>query len=325
MKTILLLLSIITFAACDNDISIPQSPPRQANQLKVSWDGENIYVARKYIMSHDLIVILGPCGGNSLTQLKRLTYVANPSDTICATNSIGPTYVSSTDWVGPYWMVANNNGNANSGFTGGWHAYNGDFTGSPTARTDQVRIFADNKLLTAGAHNVQSDYVKVEVENYIQAGNTKEPNGNGREVLKEVVCYLFHNDTINVTVSGKALEHITIENYYGLQACFGGTVRMFCADSIFTCQTNGYNGTMARVHAAECTMGNGHQVICLLDSVGLGIQDHFNACTVDTNRQYCFTSPYGKTYFRLVGEIGMPLQQGDSFYWKGAYIFKEKN
>ena len=325
MRILSLLLTIVFLYSCEEYIGIPQSPPRQASLLKVSWEGTSVSISRKYVMSHDLIVTLGPCGGNSLIQLERLTYVPNLSDTICDTNRNGPTYYSSTDWIGPYWMVATQNGNGNSGFTGGWHAYNGDFTGSPTARTQQIKVYADDKLLDSRARNIQSQYVKVVVDNYIQAGNTKETDGSGREVLKESVCYLFHQDTIHVSVTSKALEDINIENYYGLQACFGGMVRMFCADSVYTCYTNGYHGTMARVHAAECTMDDGHQVLCLLDQFGLGTQDQFNICTIDTNRQFCFTSPYGKTYFRLVGEVGMPLHKGEVCYWQGAYIFREKN
>lgn len=324
MKYQLIILATIIFAACNNDIGIPQSPPCEAELLKVSWDGVDVNVTRKYVLSHDLKVTLGPCGGNSLTQLKSLTYIPNQSNTICDTDANGFKYISSTDWVGPYWMVATKNGNGNSGFTGGWHAYNGDFTGSPTARTHQVKVYDGDKELPLGTKNYQSEFVKVVVENYIQAGNTKEPDGNGREVLKEIVSYLFHHDTLKVAVTSKALEDINIEIYYGLQSCFEGTVRMFCKDSVFTCKTDGYNGTMARVYSAECTRDDGHQVLCILDSVGLGTQTHYNACTIDTNRQYCFTSPYGKTYFRLVGEVGLPLYQGEECYWRGSYIFREK-
>ena len=109
MRILSLLLTIVFLYSCEEYIGIPQSPPRQASLLKVSWEGTSVSISRKYVMSHDLIVTLGPCGGNSLIQLERLTYVPNLSDTICDTNRNGPTYYSSTDWIGPYWMVATQN------------------------------------------------------------------------------------------------------------------------------------------------------------------------------------------------------------------------
>lgn len=319
----LLFIGVLCVSCSDDYIGIPRSEPYESPSLKVSLNGKEVKVARKYVMTHDLLVTLGPCGGNNLTQIKKLSYIPNQTDTISTDENFCPTYYSATDWIGPYWMRAQNNGNQNSGFTGGWHAYNGDFTGSPTARTISVQAFLDGQPLEDGSSNVVCKDARIVVENRLQAGNTKEFDGSGREVLKETVTYHFHADTIAVSVTSEALEDITIEIYYGLQSCFGGVARMFCADSVFTCRTDGYHGTMARVHEVECTKDDGHQVVCRLDSVGLGTQDHYNRCEVDTNRQYCFTSPYGKTYFRLVGEVGLPLKKGQKTFWSGAYIFKE--
>ena len=314
---------LLLIFACTDDIGIPPSEPQNPVLLKISQEGNKISVVRKYVMTHDLDIILGPCGGNNLVQLQRIAYIPNNSDSLANTNNQGPTYVSATDWVGPYWMSAINNGNGNSGFTGGWHAYNGDFTGSPTARTSNVTVYVDGKAIK-NIKNTVCQEASVVVENFLQAGNTKEANRNGREVLKEIVTYHFRHDTMAVSVLSEALEDLNIEIYYGLQSCFGGRVRMFCADSVFTCLTDGYNGTMARASSAECTMGDGHQVLCFLDSIGLGAQNQYNKCKIDTNRQYCFTSPYGKTYFRLVGEVGLPMKKGETCYWSGGYIFKEE-
>lgn len=310
---------------CTDDIGIDSSEPRQATSLKVSFGkGMQVSVVRHYVVGYDIELTLGPCGGNNLVQLKRITYIPNHTDTLAHTGSKGLAFNSPSDWIGPYWISAAHHGNAGSGFTGGWHAYNGDATGSPTARTTAVSVVADGSVVASGSGDIVANEVMVTVSNRIQAGNTKEADGSGREVLSEVVTYRFHSDTVAVSVVSTALEDLTIDNYYGMQSCFGGTVNMYSADSMRTFHTDGYHGSPVRVSRMECSMDDGHQVVCLLDSTGLGAQDRYNRCTEDTDRQYCFTSPFGKAYFRLVGEVGLSLSRSDAVCWSGAYVFRER-
>ena len=320
----ILCLGLLLHACGEEDIGIAATEVREAHFLKVSKSGSVVRVVRNYVVGYDLEVVLAPCGANGLVQVNRLTYVPNATEGVADTDAGGPTYHSYTDWIGPYWITAANDGNANSGFTGGWHGYDGGFGGSPTARTSKVSTYVDSQFQLGDCRNVVCEDVKVMVENYLQAGNTKQEDGTGREVLRETVTYHFHADTLSVAVTAEALEDLTIDNYYGLQGCFDGTVRMFTEDSVYTFRTDGYRGAMSRVYAAECTRDDGHRVLCLLDDEGLGTQDRYNVCTVDLDRQYCFTSPQGKIYFRLVGEAGLPLAKGETVHWSGAYIFSEK-
>ena len=323
IKLLILFIALLT-VSCSKDISIDEHEPVAVDRFKVSVVDGEVSVVRHYVTDHDLEVTIGACGVNHLAQIKQLSYIHNTSQQIADTGSNGLRYVSYSDWVGPYWMVAVANGNENSGFTGGWHGCDGDLSGSPTARTASISTIIDGQPLTADISNRPCRDVHVVVENLLQAGNTKQADGHGREVLRETVDYHFHADTLSVSVSSEALEDIVIQNYYGLQSCFGGTVRMACHDTIYTFRNDGYHGPQQRVSAADCIRSDGHQVRCLLDSVGLGTQQRYNQCPTDPERQYCFTSPYDKTYFRLVGEVGLPLSKGQTVFWSGAYIFSER-
>ena len=324
MPRLLILLFALLAVSCSKDISIDDYEPVTADRFKVTVAGNEVSVVRHYVSNHDLEVTMGACGANDLVQIKQLTYIRNASQTIADTGTAGLRYVSYSDWVGPYWMEAVANGNNNSGFTGGWHGYDGDFSGSATARTTRVTTVIDGQPVGEDCQNLTCRDIHVVVENLLQAGNTKQRDGRGREVLRETVDYHFHADTISVSVSSEALEDLVIQNYYGLQSCFGGTVRMVARDTTYTFANDGYHGPLQRILAAECTRPDGHQVRCLLDNVGLGTQHRYNLCPTEPERQYCFTSPYDKTYFRLVGEVGLPLSKGQTVFWSGAYIFREK-
>ncbi|MDF2989353.1 MAG: hypothetical protein K0R50_4863, partial [Eubacterium sp.] len=124
---------------------------------------------------------------------------------------------SETDWIGPYIVKSNTNGNSNqAAFTGGWHGFNGDGTGTPTAKTISFLVFADdikveeNKIIICNK-------VRITVVNLVQAYNTKSIDGKGRPVLKETIDYTISGNKIDVETRIEALESITIERYYGLQ------------------------------------------------------------------------------------------------------------
>lgn len=323
MKRVFFFLLTFALVSCSKDIAIDEYIPVPANSFKVTRKGNNVSVVRHYVKNYDFELLLGPCGINQLVQIKKLTYIPNSSSEISSPGKPGPNYVSYSDWIGPCWMEALERGNGNSGFTGGWHGSDGDVGGGPTARCVSVSVFVDGQQLDTDVHDMRCRDVLVVVENHLQAGNTKQSDGNGREVLSETVNYHFHADTLSVSVAFKPLEDIVIQNYYGLQSCFGGTVRMACRDTIYTFLNDGYHGAPRRVSIAECTRDDGHQVRCVLDSIGLGRQIGYNLTPSEPERQFCFTSPYGKTYFRLVGEAFLPLYRGQSAFWSGAYIFRE--
>lgn len=317
LAVMLPLLMVFSFTSCQKEDTFSDDILKKS-VLRVAQEGEDVYVSRSYTATMDLQTVLAPCGPNGLLGIRELKYF-NPE------KSTGISHVSTSDWVGPYIVHASHDENKPDAFTGGWHAYNGDASGTPTARLVGCELYIDGQQKSGIYKEEECREVVVKATHLIQACNTKQADGNGREVLQENVAYRFRGDTLSITMQITALEDVVIDNYYGLQSCYGGEVCMFTQDSVYTCHTDGYNGAMSRVSKASCTLPDGRQVVCLLDSVGLGTQNRYNVCTVDTNRQFCFTSPFGKVYFRLVGEVGMPLQQGEQVFWSGAYIFRQSD
>ena len=289
---------------------------QQKQTLSVSEKEEGLCISREYTPQINLQTVLSPCGPNELMGISQLRYL-KPDD------SLSTLFATTSDWIGPYVLHAIEGNNRRGNFTGGWHAYNGDGTGTPTARLVEKQVFIDG-ILTEHLWQEQScSEVVVKAKHLIQADNTKQEDGMGREVLQEDVTYRFSGDTIGIKMEITALEDLVIDNYYGLQSCYGNLVQMYTTEGIETFHTDGYHGTMTRVSKMTCTLPDGRQVVCVLDSIGLGTQNRFNKCDVDTDRQYCFTSPYNKVYYRLVGEVGMPMKRGEKVYWSGFYLFRQ--
>lgn len=207
-------------------------------------------------------------------------------------------------------------------FTGGWHGYNGELKGSPTARTDSVEVYADDSLITHYA-NMKYNTLKIYVTNSLQGYNTTKPNGTGRYILKECVVYTINKASINVAVEITALEDIVIRKYYGLQ-----TQNTAWTDSIEYIDVNGR--CIGRFMGMEESKVNGYpQKIILkgknniltawLDTNnGLGKREY-----VSDSRPQAFTLKYGKSYFSLVNGMYVKLKCGEKLNWAGGYIFKQ--
>lgn len=133
----------------------------------------------------------------------------------------------SSDLMGPYVVQALENADGDdqrATYTGGNHAYdypNGT-SGTPTAITNDIVIFADGKEVTDGDNIAWTNEISVTWTNDVQAWNTKKADGTGRAVLRENPTWTFKPDgTIIVQNYIRALEDIKITLYYGLQAQAG--------------------------------------------------------------------------------------------------------
>lgn len=126
-----------------------------------------------------------------------------------------------SDWIGPYIVGANQNGNGNGqDFTGGNHNYDGGENSSVTGRTVQYNVWVDGKEPQDGKV-ISGKKVKIEVVNRIQGFNTKEQDGSGREILQETVTYEVEGGQVQVHTEIQPLEDITLYRYYGLQSVNG--------------------------------------------------------------------------------------------------------
>lgn len=274
--------------------------------FSVTKSGDNISITRAYKKGVDIKVNLAPCGASNLVQLKSVDYIG---DSGYSNNFF-------SDLVGPYVMTADENGNEGGGFTGGWHGYNGDQTGAKTARTESVVVKCENVEINDGTYSCNR--VDVIVTNYIQAGNTKQEDGNGREVLKEVVTYSFVDNKINVSVFSTALEAITISKYYGMQIDhYSNNYVFFADDKIYQSPGNVYYNVPNPTRMIQGVNSNGDKIQARLNAIALGNLYY------SEKSKYSFCADYGKAYYSLIGGSSYKLAKDESIYWEGSYTFVE--
>ena len=266
-------------------------------------------------------------GVNNIMGIGRFYLVENQSKLVNTTFIKKPTpfKVTYTDWISPYILRANEKKGTNSipTFTGGWHGYNGDGTGSPTARTKSYAVFVDGRKVYDKGVIVGKEVV-IEVINYIQAYNTKNIDGTGREVMKETIQYILTEGNVEVLCEIEALEEIVIERYYGIQS-----------DNI------GWDGTL--IYGEELVVYKGkedskyfskefqqlidsyklvskdgkHKLIAWMDrTIGLGGYKNLSE-----GKPTIFTLDYGKTYFNLINGVPKKVKQREILNWRGGYKF----
>ena len=275
---------------------------------------KELSVIRKYDSTRDLAVVLKNCGVNDLVQIYSYGYIDNADDFVKSGSPTNP-IISRSDWVGPYVCKANSRAGSYNGFTGGFHGYNGDATGARTASTENVIVLIDNKVKSSGGYYAND--IKVIVTNLIQAGNTKTEDGNGIDVLREVVTYHFTGNKINVSVEAIALESVSISTYYGMQVnSFNSTIK-YVSDSVEVGDFNINNKTINNnLKYIVCSNSNNEYIKAQLDNVGLGMKKNS-----DTSK-YAFTSGT-KAYYSLISTNNpLTLEEGQRMLWSGYYQFE---
>ncbi|WP_339266517.1 DUF4855 domain-containing protein [Paenibacillus sp. FSL K6-1330] len=314
----------------------PEDPvASDATQFVVKC-GTEITVAHKYNDQSDMWIVFDRFGANKLEGLKEWRLAENTGTTVNPDMSRPSTLLQAdvSDWIGPYVVRANANGNGNPwDFTGGNHNYDGGSTSSHTGRTDSFRVWADGMEVADGTVTA-SVYTKIVVVSLIQAYNTKEADGSGRPVLRETVTYEISGGHVQVHNEIEALEDITFDTYYGLQSVNGAwndTVRYFAGDQeVASSPANRYSdsGTKAvnpNVDSYQLSStdqgGFQHKLRVRLDrQYGLGalanLADHMPVI---------FTQEYGKTYFLQIKGMTPELKQGEKFAWQGSYEFYAEN
>lgn len=283
--------------------------------VTLSNDGQ-LSVYRKYSDSKDFMLRMARHGANNLFQIYAHGYIDNNKSHISVSEPSKVIY-SNSDWIGPYVMVATNREGGYKGFTGGCHGYNGDQTGSATARTESVSILVDNRALTEGT-TIYGNEIKVVVTNYIQGGNTKKEDGSGVEILKELVTYRFISDKVEVSVEITALEDLSIQTYYGMQINRFSSSVEFVGDALIKETFNGQNKSKDAA-LSQMVLGDADEHYCIanLNNAGLGNKEHANI------NYYAFTSGT-KGYYSLV-DSGNPLslKAEENVYWCGFYQFTD--
>ena len=263
------------------------------NETQISWiDGNN-----------NMKLVFKPCGVNNLPQIKDLYK-----------NGI-KMLDGNTDFISPF-IIAGDSQFAGDKiesfeFTGGYHGYNGDGTGTPTARNMFYKVEGDNNKC------------KIIVVNNIQGFNTKKADGSGKEILQEEIIYTISPCKINVDVKLTALEWCRISTYMGLQAqnTPWDTKILICDDdthkqwiSLAYQNINGGNKTQSSCNKLILNKGNDYLEMIIDNSYGLGKLKY-----VSDTSPLMWCADYNKTYFNLVKDKDLTLNKNDVAYWSGKY------
>ncbi|WP_152396637.1 DUF4855 domain-containing protein [Paenibacillus guangzhouensis] len=314
----------------------PEGPVAPNAAQYVVKCGTEITIASKYNDRSDLWIVFDRFGANKLEGLKEWRLAENTGSNVNPDLSRPSTMLQAdiSDWIGPYVVRANANGNDNPwDFTGGNHNYDGGSNSSHTGTTASFRVWADGVEVQDGSVTA-SVYTKIEVVNLIQAYNTKVADGSGRPVLRETVTYEVSNGHVQVHTEIEALEDITFDTYYGLQSVNGAwndTVRYFAGDQEVASSPAGMysdSGTKAANPNVDSYLlssgdqgGFKHMLRVRLDrQYGLGV-----LANLADHLPVIFTQEYGKTYFLQIKGTTPELKQGEKFQWQGSYDFYAEN
>lgn len=236
---------------------------------------------------------------------------------------------ASSDWQGPYVVAAKNNIDGDAvglgrTYTGGNHAYSFDgATGTATAYTDSIRVFADGVEITDSNIHEWTDKIEVRWTNYVQAWNTKKEDGTGRAVLKESLCWIFDNyGNIETSNFITALEDINIYNYYGLQmqaawmdqgVFIPGASREVVDMSRFTSEDLGtrWPGYETEGFDTDIVIKMGYD-----PTVDLGTGSAINNADLLVNRLHGSTT---KLYIQMISNFD--LNEDENASYKGYYKF----
>lgn len=262
-------------------------------ETQIKWvDGNN-----------NMMLVFKPCGVNNLPQIKDL--YKNGKKMLDG----------NTDFVGPL-IVAGDSQFAGDKtesfeFTGGYHGYNGDETGTPTARNVFYKVINDDNKC------------KILVVNDIQGFNTKKVDGSGKEILQEEIIYTITPCKINVDVKLTALEWCRISTYMGLQAqnTPWDTKILICDDdthkqwmSLGYQNINGGNKSQSSCNKLILNKGNDYLEMKIDSSYGLGKLKY-----VSDTSPLMWCADYNKTYFNLVKDKDLTLAKNDVICWSGEY------
>lgn len=317
------------------------------NQI-IHCSGEDIIICSKYkrprpdsfdsvdrICSRDMRIKLGPCGVNGLFQIKGIELKDNagkyPDDDFSGSGK-SLLFDSNTDFVGPYYVRALNDGVEGRGtkFTGGWHGSSGGGTGNPTGRTIDIKASADEKPLKPDVQSTYCQRVDILVRNVIQGYNTTfqelDSLGDNRYILRELIKYTVIDGLIDINATITALEDLVIERYYGLQTintAYSGSVYYGKGDNSVKKSSFEKNNSGTKLSYPDVdkiylqSPDGGHTCTAWLDrNAGLGKLD-----SLEPSKSVAFTESYGKSYFNLVNGIPKKLSSGESAVWHGGYIF----
>lgn len=303
-------------------VDVSEETQTQENQrMYVIKNGDNIKIRNKYTENQDVQVNWGRNGANDLFDYQSISFADNTEEYVSDSAVFAQAHTSSTDFFGPHKVLALNNVDGDySGeteFTGGNHAFSGGSKGSPTAETENIKLFVNGE--EQSGFEGYAETIQITWTNFVQGSNTKKTDGSGREVIEENYKLDFDGETYTVNNSIKFLEDAEWESYYGLQAYYGdfwnddiifndGSEKIFDSEENNQSQNKETNQIMLRKDSNVLEIG--------IDSeIGIGNREYLN----DTSSGAFNIANTKKAYFQLVD--GGMFSEGDIVEFNGYYRF----
>lgn len=278
------------------------------------------YVKSKYSADHDLVIVIGPGGGNGLPDIRKVYLVRNRGQLNQDLECDRVVLEHCTDLIGPQIVKAVENGNGSHPdklfFTGGNHQDNNK--GNDGNATARCACFT----CSCNGHPVEDlgcgDEVVFRWTNYLQGYNTTVHVGTGREIMREDVYMTVSEGKAAIEIRHTALEDVIRQTYYGLQmvtTCASCVIypdeKPSCTHPIreYSCCTD----TSCRDIWVDNLYSD--RIAMHINADGLG--DFSNNLT-DHN---VFTRHYGKSYFNLIQDTDYLQKAGESTCFSGYFHF----
>lgn len=309
---------------------------KQKQFVSVDVQNADIKIQYKYSPEEDSVIELERVGLNKLFSFSTLYRIDSGKDTTFPSGILdGLTTVQTfdTDIIGPIMVSAENNEDGDdpiAAFTGGWHGFNRDQSGSPTARHVSLQVWVDGKMVKDTFKGYTNDLV-IETTSNIQGFNTKKKDGSGREIIQQKVKMTFNEGRADVHIKMIPLENVRIHTYYGLQTALSqlyanSSIHYESGDSPEWKNTSsgpndsGPKGKYPNVYRMTAKNKHNDEVLVWLDTkYGLG-----KRLNVRDNYPAAFFVGY-KSYFNLVNGVPLILSAGQSAEFHGGLGWVHSN
>lgn len=300
-----------------------KSQPMDFGKITVVRTKDEVELTAALSQTEQIIYRIGPKGPNGLLEFKSVFLQEHPP----APKSPQKLFCSETDCFGPYILMAaagRTDPDEVQTFTGGNHGYeNTGETGlgtknTATARMIRLSVEIDGKELLPGESKT-ADSVRFFWTNAVQASNTKEPDGSGREVLLEEYEMCFQKGIFFIRNQIKLLEDCRIECYYGLQMptdwAVDGIRYLNAADAAWN-PTDVYSCCKDRSCTGFlCRRGELYCEVCIDPTVGLGTRKYLHSGAK------AFHMGYQKAYLHLIHSEKENFLAGSECCYQGTIRF----
>lgn len=305
---------------------------KEKQYVTVNMPDEIVRVQYVYTPNEDRVIELSRVGLNKLFSFSKLYKIYSVQDAIYQSgkmNNLSTVQVFDTDIIGPIMVSAENNENGDdpiAAFTGGWHGFNRDQSGSPTARHISLQVWVDGKIVKDTFKGYANDLV-IETTSNIQGFNTKKKDGSGREIIQQKVKMTFNEGRADVQIKMIPLEKVRIHTYYGLQTALSqlyanSSIRYESGDSPEWKDTSsgpndsGPKGKYPNVKSMIVRNKNNDVIVAWLDTKN-GLGERLN---VSDTYPAAFFVGY-KSYFNLVNGIPLTISPGQTAEVSGGFAW----